>query len=278
MLLAAPNRPNSLYYGLGLDRDRDPFDVDSAPSAAIAELCERFVGGFGPGERAVFENARRRRNAELHSALAAMEGLDRGWRGRLFATCRVLLAHLKLSLTDLLGSEAGHLAERLVVEDAASVRKEVEATIESARKRFAKLPGAQRETRRQKAEAGLRFDPLGGGQPTTRPGPSRLLREVPCPACQTRVGLTGEVVTRNRPRVDAEGDLVQTEIAVPSLLDCPVCGLCLEGVAALTVRGLGDPVHLSEYPDPVETFGVDLDEYRDEFLQSLAEDSAYMDE
>lgn len=198
MLLAAPNRPNSLYYGLGLDRDRDPFDVDSAPSAAIAELCERFVGGFGPGERAVFENARRRRNAELHSALAAMEGLDRGWRGRLFATCRVLLAHLKLSLTDLLGSEAGHLAERLVVEDAASVRKEVEATIESARKRFAKLPGAQRETRRQKAEAGLRFDPLGGGQPTTRPGPSRLLREVPCPACQTRVGLTGEVVTRNR--------------------------------------------------------------------------------
>jgi hypothetical protein len=49
-------------------------------------------------------------------------------------------------------------------------------------------------------------------------------------------------------------------------------------VAALTVRGLGDPVRLSEYPDPVETFGVDLDEYRDEFLQSLAEDSAYMDE
>jgi hypothetical protein len=86
------------------------------------------------------------------------------------------------------------------------------------------------------------------------------------------------VVARTGARIDADGQLVEIEIGIPGLLACPVCELRLESVAELTVVGLGDPVTLTDYPDPIETFGIDLSDYRDAFLQSLADDYAYQDE
>ena len=104
----------------------------------------------------------------------------------------------------------------------------------------------------------------------------RVLREVLCPGCETQVALRGEVVRSGAPRVDQDGQLVQTDIALPSRLECPVCELKLHGIAQVTDAGLGDPVLLRDYPDPVETFGVDLGDYHDDFVQSLGRE--YEDE
>ncbi len=280
-LLAAPQKQSAVLYGLGL-REEDALQLDSASSLQIYQLCSQFVEGFGTAEQKTCEEARRRRNAELHSAAAAMSDLPRGWLGRFFAVCRVLATHLGIDLDDLLEQSAAELVKRLIVEDAAEVRQAVHEAIEAARARAANLSAAERGHREAEAEAELhpRFDPLGPSVFAATQGPPhpRVLREVACPACTTTIGLRGDIVTRNAVRLDSDGDLLQTLIAVPALLLCKVCDLQLETLAELTVAGFGDPVTLTEYPDPVETFDIDLSNYQDEFMQMLADDGAYQDE
>jgi hypothetical protein len=279
-LLAAPQKQSAVLYGLGL-RNADPLQLDSASSFQVYQLCAQFVKGFGTAEKKTCEEARQRRNAELHSAAAAMSDLPRGWLGRFFAVCRVLATHLGIDLDDLLEQSAAELVKRLIIEDAADVRQAVREAIEAARARAANLSAAERGRREGEAEAELhpRFDPLGpspfAAQGTPHP---RVLREVACPACTTRIGLRGDIVTRNAVRLNSDGELLQTLIAVPVLLSCKVCELRLETLAELTVAGFGDPVTLTEYPDPVETFDIDLSNYQDEFMQMLADDNAYQDE
>jgi len=276
-LLAIGNDPSSMLYGLGLDPKGDPLKLTSASTAIVIGLCEQLVDGFESGEAGVCHEARRRRNAELHTATAAMGGLAAGWRGRIFATCRVLAKHLGATLEDLFGNEAAELAERLIAEDAESVRKETRSAINAANKRAAKLSGEERAKREEKARHELleRRGPFGFRKAgANKP---RILRQVSCPGCETTVALRGNVVRSGAPRIK-DGELIQTDIALPSLLECPVCELKLEGPAQLTDAGLGDLVHLREYPDPVETFSVELSDYRDDFVQMLAEDDAYQDE
>lgn len=279
-LLGANRKPESLLYGLGL-ADSDPLKLDSASSIVVYDLCKRLVVGFGPSEQATCEEARGRRNAELHSSIAAMENLPRGWIGRFFAACRVLVRHLGLDLADILEADRAALVERLIVEDAERIRDGVRAAISKARDRVVELPAAERSRREDLALAELHsparpIDMNVFAQPVV---PShRLLKELPCPACKTHIALRGEVVGSNQVRLDNDRQLIETRIAIPLLLVCPVCELRLDGVSELTVAGLGDPVTLTDYADPIETFGIDLDDYRDEFLQSLADDYAYQDE
>ncbi len=272
-LLSLAGKPASLLYGLGLEPQADPLGLVSAQAETVIGLCEKFVQGFGKGEAVVCHEARRRRNAELHTAAAAMTNLESGWLGRVFATCKVLAAHLEVDLAQLFGSEEAEQAERLIAKDAASVHKEVRAAINEAGKVAAKLSAPARAERENEAKMELLdtgHGPLGGG------GGPRVLREVPCPGCSTKVALRGEVVRSGTPRVDEDGQLVQTDVALPTQLECPVCELQLSGLAQLTDAGLGDPVPLRDYPDPVETFDVDLGDYHDDFLQSLGQE--YEDE
>jgi len=278
-LLAVPRKQESLLYGLGL-AEADHLDPESSSIASVYELCARFVEGFGNAEAATCEEARRRRNAELHSAAAAMESLPRGWLGRFFAACRVLTKHLGVELADLVGADQVAFVDALIVEDATSVQSAVRSAIDSARARAATLRAPERQ--RLETEAALdlrpRTDALGGGsarQPVSR---YPVLREVPCPACGTSVALRGEIVRRGPARIDPDRQLIETQLGIPRLLSCPVCQLRLASTAELTVAGLGDPVASTDYLDPVETFGIDLSDYRDEFLQSLADDYEYQDE
>jgi hypothetical protein len=265
-LLALGNKPASLLYGLGLEPQGDPLSLVSAQTDTIISLCEKFVPAFGKGEAAVCHEVRRRRNAELHTAMAAMTNLESGWLGRVFATCKVLADHLGIDLEELFGPEEARQVERLIAEDAASVHKEVRAAIHKAGNVAAKLSAPARAERENEAKMELlqsRHRPFGDG---SKP---RVLREVACPGCGTEIALRGDVVRSGAPRVDQDGQLVQTDVALPTRLECPVCELQLIGLAKLTDAGLGDPVPLRDYPDPVETFDVDLSDYHDDFLQSL---------
>lgn len=274
-LLSLASKPASLLYGLGLEPQVDPLGLVSAQAETVVGLCEKFVQGFGKGEAAVCHAVRRRRNAELHTAAATMTNLEPGWLGRVFAICKVLATHLGVDLPQLFGAEEAEQAEQLIAEDAASVHKEVRAAINEAGKVAAKLSAPERAERENDAKMELLetgHGPFGGAGD----GKPRVLREVPCPGCGTKVALRGEVVRSGTPRIDEDGQLVQTDVALPTQLECPVCQLRLNGLAQLTDAGLGDPVPLRDYPDPVETFDVDLSDYHDDFLQSLGRE--YEDE
>jgi len=279
VLLADRRKPKALHYAIGI-ADLDPLEAESVSSAELYALCERYIDNFGNAERSVCEQARKRRNAELHSATAAMIDLPPGWLGRLFATCRVLVEHLGLKLSDLLTSEDADLVEQLIVDDAHDVQSLVREAIEQARRDVASLAKKERSIRVQRAHALLHSNssPLGDDGHAPSKAVGRVLREIPCPACKTPIALVGEVVTRSPARISSDGELVEALVAIPSELDCSVCGLRLDGISALTVAGLGDPVTLTEYPDPVEAFDIDLSDYQDQFLRSLADDYAYRDE
>src|SRR6202011_5848507 len=119
-----------LHYALGLAELEDD-QIESIPSKTVITLCEQFVEEFGPAEHATCEEARRRRNAELHSASAAMAALPPGWLGRFFAACRVLVGQLGLELKDVLPPQSVQMVERLIVEDAEQVREAVRNAIDA---------------------------------------------------------------------------------------------------------------------------------------------------
>jgi hypothetical protein len=278
-LLAAPRKLGALLYGLGIE-DAEASEVESATCTQVYELCQRLVPGFGSAERATCEQARSRRNAELHTAAAALEDLPRGWLGRFFAACRVLARQLGLELDDLIEADHATLLERLIDKDSASVRDAVREAIDAAKHRFAEMSKSERSWRRDATSR--RSDPLrvSGFSAPAEASQSlpRALRDIPCPACKTSIPLRGEVIAHNPVRIDGDGQLVETEVALPTLFACPVCRLRLDGVAELAVAGLAEPVTLIDYPDPVEAFGVDLSDYQDEYVKILAEDYAYQDE
>lgn len=277
--LLASRKLNSLLYGLGVE-DADPSKVESATCLEVYKLCERLIPEFGNAELATCEEARGRRNAELHAAGAAFDDLPRGWLGRFFAACRVLARQLGLELDDLIEADHAMLLGRLIDEDSESVRTAVREAIDAAKHRFAELSKTERQRRLRATHK--RSDPLhvsafsAGAQKS--PDPPRALKDIPCPACKTPGTLRGEVVARNPVHIDQDGQLVETQVALPTLFTCAVCELRLSGVAELAVAGLADPVTLTDYPDPVETFDVDLSDYQDEYLKTLAEDYAYEDE
>lgn len=280
--LLAARKLNSLLYGLGVE-DTDPAKVESLTCIEVYKLCQRLIPEFGNAELATCEEARSRRNAELHSAVAAFEYLPRGWLGRFFAACRVLAHQLGLELDDLIEADHATLLERLIDEDSESVRTAVREAIDAAKRRFAELSKLKRQRRVQ--AAGKRSDPLRlngfSADAQTAQASSELpraLKDIPCPACKTPGPLRGEVVARNPVRIDQEGQLVETQVALPTLFTCPVCELQLGGVAELAVAGLADPVTLTDYPDPVEAFDVDLADYQDDYVKILADDYAYQDE
>jgi hypothetical protein len=278
-LLAARRKIDSLLYGLGVG-DADQSKVESVSCYEVYELCERLIPEFRNAERVTCEQARSRRNAELHTAGAAFDDLPRGWLGRFFAACRVLAHQLDLELDDLIEADHATLLERLIDEDSESVRTAVREAIDAAKHRFAELSKTERQRRARAARK--RSDPLHvsafSAAAQTSPEPPLALKDIQCPACKTPGPLRGEVVARNPARIDQDGQLVETRVALPTLFTCPVCELNLNGVAELAVAGLADPVTLTDYPDPVETFDVDLSDYHDEYIKTLAEDYAYQDE
>jgi len=276
--LLSGTKRDGLYYGLGLT-DGPDFGPESISSGTVYDLCLRFIDDFGTAERATCEESRQRRNAELHSALATFENLPRGWLGRFFAACRILAQHMNLELSDLLGAESAQLAERLIVDDAEEVRATVRALIDEAKQRVESLNAADHAQRSEAAKEALapRFDAFGSVSPFAQQLPP-VITTAGCPACATIAAVRGERVARGRPRISVDGELIEPTVAVPTRFDCPVCELVLDGAAQLTVAGLGEPVTLLDYPDPIETFDVDIDDYRDQFLQSLADDYAYQDE
>jgi hypothetical protein len=269
VLLAGQRRQEGILYALGLEVT-DPLKLDSLPSAAVYGLCEKLVEGFGSAEKATCEEARQRRNAELHSATPALEGLPRGWIGRFFAACRVLARHLGTDLRGLLGAEHASVIEMLIVEDANVVKEAVSTAIRLARQLVADLEDEVKVERQRTAESRGR-DPVAHGHPLGRRGP-RLLRWAPCPACRAPAPVTGEVVASGAPRLSADRELVETQVAVPAALECAVCELRLNSTAEMTSAGLGDAVTLIEYPDPIQVLEIDLSDYRDEFLDMLAAD------
>lgn len=137
-LLAGNRRPDSLLYGLGVV-EADPFTVESVSSFAVYSLCGRLVPGFGPAEQKVCEEARRRRNAELHSAIAAMEDLPRGWVGRFFAACRVL------GRAEAKNRSAAHSARLDELEKVDSARRSLEHNLENQREELARLADVHSE-------------------------------------------------------------------------------------------------------------------------------------
>lgn len=162
VLLVSSRKPNMLHYALGLI-PLDDDEIESIPSITVIALCDQFIEGFGPAERATCEEARRRRNAELHSASAAIADLPPGWLGRFFAASRVLAKQLGLELDDLLPLEKAELVERLIVEDAHEAREAVRNAIDTARAHAHELSTKERQERERVAGRALQpdSDPLG---------------------------------------------------------------------------------------------------------------------
>jgi predicted RNA-binding Zn-ribbon protein involved in translation (DUF1610 family) len=130
---------------------------------------------------------------------------------------------------------------------ASDVLHDVKEAISASRRAFAGLTvGEQEAQRASAAEARIPRDP-----PTTR---------VHCPACGSLALLRGEGAREMPATFDGETNsvLVRT-IAVPVGLDCPACGLALQGHARLSAAEVGGEFVVESHYNPVDYFGIEID-------------------
>lgn len=257
-LLAARRSPErtSIPFALGVKPIVDPLMLESISTSEVGQLCSEHVTGFRGTHAKIFDEARKRRNAEVHSAHPAMEALPSDWRGNLFSTVRLLATHLALDLKDLMGEQHAELVARLVAEDQEAVEREVKRLIGEAQARRG---------------SGGTIPELPDFFPVTH----TYRAPTACPACRETGEVHGEVTARRPPRVEDE-KLVQTYSFLPVWFGCHTCGLQLEGNAQLSSAKIGEPLVVTEEVDPKEA--LDLSSYGLWDASHFDYEPEYMDE
>lgn len=206
----------------------------------LAAICPEFnseLAGFSRRHTT-------KRNAELHSGVAAFDGDKHStWLPQFYQTCKVLLGDLGSKFDDVFGAEEAATAEKLIEAFADEAAKAVKATISEFEKRWAALKKEERE----KATI------LATLWATKHSG-----HRVNCPACKSNAIVTGDSIST--PTKSISGDIItEKQEHLPGKFECIACGLKIAGLSQLTVAGLGDvyvktqSYDASEYYSPPES-------------------------
>lgn len=196
------------------------------------------------------------RNAELHSADAALANATTAiWLPRFIRVVDVLVDHLGLSVDDLLSADLVAQARVLTDQEDKKVQANVAKAISDATAFFVRLSSEEVDARKPSWPA---FFP-----------PTDDEERVACPACQQDISMPLTAIRIGNERF--EDDVVVTEtVWIADHLECPVCGLVLDGTAEIRAADLQQ-----QY---VKTSTQSLTERFDVYDPSIDYDDAYGDE
>ena len=224
-LLAAPEG-DSLLAANGIPTDSEPRTV---PSHTVLSRLTKIVAGFTSDLQRDAQTLLNLRNAELHTAEAAVESVgNEFWLPKLVRIAEVICAHLDVEIEDLLNQDVVELGQRLIDAEDQKLAHEVSQRITQARTFVAALTEAELETRRAAAEPATLFDRWLIQQQRSK---------VKCPACETEIYAEREYIRSARERLE-EGSIIKDNVYVITSFDCPVCGLKLGSTAEIVAAGL----------------------------------------
>lgn len=262
VLLADPREQDNIHYAFGVIPRNLP---KSIPAKALFARCSILISGFTDKMSAHCLIIADRRNSELHSGVAAFEGIDNSkWLPATYEVMQVLLTHLHRDFTDFLGVHE-RVATETLRDRRDTIKKDVQEKLAAARRSYS----AQSTEEKQKvsAKAMATTESWLKGQ--------RLRRKLNCPVCGNDAVMSGETVGRSPVRIDEDANTIRREIRVlPNRLRCGFCSLSLTSYQELKEADLGSIYTLREEEDPVEFFGIEPEDYIDveEIIRKYGED------
>lgn len=103
-LVVDPTNPNSLLEACGINTDTKVKTIDVH---VVYARLKHTVPKFGTPNAEACLRISQRRNAELHSGLAAFSGIHADtWEGEFWSTAQLILASMRLELTDWVGKDS----------------------------------------------------------------------------------------------------------------------------------------------------------------------------
>ena len=263
-LLADPREPDNIHYAFGINPKNVPRSIQAK---AVFARCSVFVKDYTDSMSAHCLILADRRNSELHSGMAAFEGVDNSsWLPATYEVIEVLLKHLQHDFEDLLTENHSGFARNLLADRRSNIKKDVQSRISKSKSFYANAPEDW------KAEKKEKFDLIVDNLLRS----NNLRRRCACPACSMNAVIAGESIGRSLARIDAINLSITREVRVlPNFLSCPFCKLSLKGYQELKEANLGAIYTVQETEDPVEFFGIVPEDYVD--TKAIAE-NYYRDE
>lgn len=235
-LVVDPVNPNSLLEACGINTDTKVKTVDAH---VVYARLKHTVPKFGTPNAEACLRISQRRNAELHSGLAAFAGIQAdAWEGEFWSTAQLILASMELELEDWVGKDSKipiELARHFhgIKQQAARQR------IADAEQQFEKTDGKKRS---KKEKDTLREQSKSLDWYSHRDHFRYFLDhywDQICPACECKGFMGGDRVDEQVIDQDLRsGYEIVAEYYSPMEFYCPTCELHLEGTEELEVANL----------------------------------------
>jgi hypothetical protein len=243
---------SNLFYACGiLTGDKTPISIGAS---TVFKRCRVLIPNFTELEARWCIDFSGKRNEELHSGSNPYNTYTtERWLTDFYRIIEMVLIYLGLDLAYLFGTKAASVAQSLIADQKAHIKKQTLDVIQTAKAFFAGL--SPEEIRNREATISLS---------------GRNSRRVTCPTGGHNCVIAGEVSHISPPKLDDEKDIVVVRLIVPTNLSCPVCGLNLSGHAALVEAGVGAPFTITQVEDPIDFHGIEILDYvSDEDVDSL---------
>lgn len=235
---------SSLLYAVGFTPNEEKFIPRSIAIAEVFKRLVTLVEDFVKEHESFGILHTGMRNAELHSGVAAFEGVKGStWQPRFYRTCAVLLASMGMTLEDFLGEDEASVAQKLIDAAADESAKAVKGDIEAHKKVW--LATDQGEREKLAAQAAVWATRQNG-------------HRVDCPACASQALLYGEPVSAPTKKF-SEDEIIETQEYLPNQFECIACRLKIAGLSRLAVVGLSDRYKKTQVYDPAEYYAPEDD-------------------
>jgi hypothetical protein len=268
VLLADATSEGNIQYVFGIIPKTNPKSIQAK---TVFARCSVFVRDFTDKMSAHCLIMADRRNSELHSGVAAFEGIDNSaWLPATYEVMEVLLRHIGTDFAEFLGKDHAQSAIKMLKDRRENIKREVFDRLSAAKKIATDIAPERRTKREESVKA-----PIAKWL-----SENALRRGCSCPACGSGAIMSGESISRGPARVDEDAATIQREVRVlPNLFRCPVCGLKLDGYQEMLEAGLGTIYTTVEDEDPIEFFGIVPEEHVDvEKLLREYHDDGYANE
>jgi len=247
VLLAEPDRPGSnIISALGFE----PVEKRFAPkSISISDVFRRLtilLPDFQADHESFGIQHTGQRNAELHSGELAFDGMKgASWQPRFYATCKILLLSMGLTLRGFVGTEEAKAAEELIAAAADESAKAVKGDVDAHKQVWNGRSEDERATLTKQAEVWAK---------------RQTGHRVGCPACGSAALVFGRPVAAATRKLE-DDVIIERQEHLPTHFECIACGLKINTLAKLAVVGIADRYTNKQEYDAAEYYAPPVDEW-----------------
>lgn len=243
VLLADNKDWNNLYYALGCSPKKAKFVPKSIASFEVFDRLSAISPLFNEEIKSFCSAHIARRNAELHAADLAFDGLSTSvWLGQFYKACSALLQSMNRDLDEFFGPDRAKTAQILIIAVEEKSAQAVKGLIDRHRTDWNSKDADERKKLKTRANFAVWSADDG--------------HTVDCPACGSPALVIGDPISPPKKFLD-DHLVVETQLYLPSYFECEACDLKIGGLSQLTACGLSDTYIEETIYNAATYYGID---------------------